>query len=43
MGSVHSRMTQQTHFFFKWRLSCFGNELFIYWNWSCVQLLPVNI
>ncbi len=30
IGSVHSKMAWQTHFFFIWRLSRLGKELFIY-------------
>ncbi len=30
IGSVHSKMAWRTHFFFIWRLSRFGKELFIY-------------
>jgi len=35
MGSVHSRMTRQTHFF-KWRFSRFGKELLI------LMMIPGN-
>ncbi len=35
IGSVHSKMAWRTHFFFIWRLSRFGKELFIY---ICIAL-----